>query len=238
MKRFGKGDGVLGGEGVKDIKTKEGQKKARISEKPRTLPKTAMKAIWLRSREKAVARWEEEPAGKEQVSGNDLGNQASRQVAAAGERSVEAAYTMGRSLAETTVDKIRERRPMARAGRGPLPAQAGAKANRQQLARRMQTLAKSAAHGAGETVQAVKAAVDKAAKGIRGLGTALAAIGGTGGIIILMICLIALVMGSCYGIFFGVQSTGQGTSVAQAVQLINGEYAEYLQEISRSVPHD
>ena len=223
---------------MKDIKTKASQTKVRISEKPKTLPKTAMKAIWLRSREKAVARWEEEPAGKEQVSGNDPGNQASRQVAAAGERSVEAAYTMGRSLAETTVDKIRERRPMARAGRGPLPALAGAKANRQQLARRMQTLAKSAAHGAGETVQAVKAAVDKAAKGIQELGTALAAIGGTGGVIILMICLIALVMGSCYGIFFGVQSTGQGTSVAQAVQLINGEYAEYLQEISRSVPHD
>lgn len=223
---------------MKDIKTKAGQNQARISEKPKTMPKTAMKAIWLRSREKAVARMEEEPAGKEQVSRNNPENEASRQVATAGERSVEAAYAMGRSLAESTVGRIRERRTVTRAGRGPLPAQAGAKANRQQLTRRMETLAKSAAHGAGETVQAMKAAVDKAAKGIQGLGAALAAVGGTGGLIILMICLIALVMGSCYGIFFGVQPTGQGTSVAQAVQLINGQYAEYLQEISRSVPHD
>lgn len=223
---------------MKDIKSKVSQKKVRISEKPKTLPKTAMKAIRLRSREKIAAGREEEPTGKEQVSCNDPGNKASRQVAAAGERLVEAAYTTGRSLQESTVEKIRERRPMARAGRGLLPAQARAKANRQKLSRRMQTLAKSAAHGVGETVQAVKTTVDKAVKGIQGLGMALAAVGGTGGIIILMICLIALVMGSCYGIFFGVQPTGYGTSVAQAVQLINGEYTEYLQEISQSVPHD
>lgn len=223
---------------MKDIKTKVSQKKVRISEKPKTLPKTAIKAIWLRSREKAVAGTEEDPTGKEPGSLNNPGNKASRQLAAVGERTVEAAYTMGRSLAESTVEKIRERRPIARAGRGPLPAQAGAKANRKKLSRRMQTLAKSAAHGTGETVQAVKAAVNKAAKGIKSLCVALAAVGGTGGIIILMICLIALVMGSCYGIFFGMQPTGYGTSVAQAVQLINGEYAEYLQEISQSVPHD
>ena len=109
---------------MKDIKTKASQTKVRISEKPKTLPKTAMKAIWLRSREKAVAGTEEEPAGKEQVCPNDPGNKATRQVAKAGERSVEAAYTMGRSLAETTVEKIRERRPMTRAGRtkSPLPS--------------------------------------------------------------------------------------------------------------------
>lgn len=56
--------------------------------------------------------------------------------------------------------------------------------------------------------------------------------------IILLICLIALVMGSSYGIFFGVESTGSGTSVSQAVRDLNQEYADQLQQITDTVSHD
>lgn len=45
-------------------------------------------------------------------------------------------------------------------------------------------------------------------------------------------------MGSSYGIFFGVESTGTGTSVSQAVQDLNLEYADYLQQIPEDVSHD
>lgn len=56
--------------------------------------------------------------------------------------------------------------------------------------------------------------------------------------IILLIRLIALAMGSSYGIFFGVESTGSGTSVSQAVRNLNQEYANPLQQITENVSHD
>ena len=51
-------------------------------------------------------------------------------------------------------------------------------------------------------------------------------------VIILLICLIALIVGSCFGLFFGSESTGTGTSVTQAVADLNGEYQAYIQAVS------
>ena len=57
-------------------------------------------------------------------------------------------------------------------------------------------------------------------------------------VIILLICLIALIVGSCFGLFFGSDSTGTGTSVTQAVSTLNGEYLAHIQEIEDANPHD
>ena len=57
-------------------------------------------------------------------------------------------------------------------------------------------------------------------------------------VIILLICLIALIVGSCFGLFFGSESTGTGTSVAQAVADLNGEYQAHIQEIEAANRHD
>ena len=57
-------------------------------------------------------------------------------------------------------------------------------------------------------------------------------------VIILLICLIALIVGSCFGLFFGSDSTGTGTSVTQAVSALNGEYLAHIQEIEDANPHD
>ena len=73
---------------------------------------------------------------------------------------------------------------------------------------------------------------------MQSLAAAILAGGWVAVVIILLICLIALVMGSSYGIFFGVESTGSGTSVSQAVRNLNQEYADHLQQISESVSHD
>ena len=57
-------------------------------------------------------------------------------------------------------------------------------------------------------------------------------------VIILLICLIALIVGSCFGLFFGSDSTGTGASVTQAVSTLNGEYLAHIQEIEDANPHD
>ena len=109
--------------------------------------------------------------------------------------------------------------------------------------------AKAAAHAARAaakaTVTGVKAAVKVTATAIKatiaavkGLIAAIAAGGWVAVVIILLICLIALIVGSCFGLFFGSESTGTGTSVTQAVADLNGEYQAHIQEIEAANPHD
>ena len=71
---------------------------------------------------------------------------------------------------------------------------------------------------------------------MKGLIAAIAAGGWIAVVIILLICLIALIVGSCFGLFFGSESTGTGTSVTQAVADLNGEYQAYIQEIEAANP--
>uniref|UniRef100_UPI0022E72AA0 peptidoglycan DD-metalloendopeptidase family protein n=2 Tax=Ruthenibacterium lactatiformans TaxID=1550024 RepID=UPI0022E72AA0 len=107
-----------------------------------------------------------------------------------------------------------------------------------QIAQRMQAAAKVTARGVRAAAHAVMTALKAAVAAVQNLAAAIIAGGWVAVVIILFICLIALVMGSSYGIFFGVESTGSGTSVSQAVQMINQEYADHLQQISESVSHD
>ena len=86
--------------------------------------------------------------------------------------------------------------------------------------------------------KATATAIKAAAAAIKGLVAAIAAGGWVAVVIILLICLIALVVGSCFGLFFGSDSTGTGTSVTQAVSTLNGEYLSHSQEIEDSNPHD
>lgn len=73
---------------------------------------------------------------------------------------------------------------------------------------------------------------------LKGLIAAIAAGGWVAVVIILLICLIALIVGSCFGLFFGSDSTGTGTSVTQAVTTLNGEFQAHIQEIEDSNSHD
>lgn len=87
-------------------------------------------------------------------------------------------------------------------------------------------------------MKATATAIKAAAAAIKGLVAAIAAGGWVAVVIILLICLIALIVGSCFGLFFGSDSTGTGTSVTQAVSALNGEYLSHIQEIEDSNPHD
>lgn len=87
-------------------------------------------------------------------------------------------------------------------------------------------------------MKATATAIKAAAAAIKGLVAAIAAGGWVAVVIILLICLIALIVGSCFGLFFGSDSTGTGTSVTQAVSTLNGEYLSHIQEIEDANPHD
>ena len=101
-----------------------------------------------------------------------------------------------------------------------------------------QSCGKSRRHRRQDCRKSNGAAVKAALLAIKGLIAAIAAGGWVAVVIILLICLIALIVGSCFGLFFGSDSTGTGTSVTQAVSALNGEYLSHIQEIEDSNPHD
>lgn len=290
---------------MKEIKTKPTNGKSRILEKGDILPKTAMRELWLHTKDKALSETMNTPfASQQEATGNAPANTAGDQMLSGAEttakKGAETVYDGGRKLTQFAGRKIKERREVARIkkqafgttkpgpgsapkgtstrpagkkiikGRQPavkpktnsakpkanavkpikqsekgikgaqqtaVKTQKAAKAA-QQITRRMQAAAKATVRGIRAAAHAVMAALKTAVAAARSLAAAILAGGWVAVVIILLICLIALVMGSSYGIFFGVESTGSGTSVSQAVQELNQEYADHLQQITENVSHD
>lgn len=57
-------------------------------------------------------------------------------------------------------------------------------------------------------------------------------------LVVVIVCMIALVIGSGFGIFFAAESAGNGMSLADAIAQLNGEYQNQLEEIENSYNHD
>lgn len=284
---------------MKEIKTRPEDRKPRLMDEAAKVPKTAMKDLWLKSKEKSVAELEETPfASQREESSNDPANHAGEQMLSGIEttvkRGAELTYQGGKKLAQTTIRRIKEKREISRplseaknAGGSTVetvkntaskirtkntsvksikgkPQKAVKNASRsmksikqstkgiktaQRTAKTTQQTAKAAAKATQKTAQAAKATAKSAATGakaavkatiatVKGLISAIAAGGWVAVLIILLICLIAMVSGSCFGLFFSSDPTGTGTSVTQAVFTLNEEYIAHMQEIEAATPHD
>ena len=81
------------------------------------------------------------------------------------------------------------------------------------------------------TAKAVAAAVKSAIAGIKALAAAIAAGGFVSVVIIIIICIIALIAGSCFGIFFIGEDTGSGITLQNVISEINKEYEAKITEI-------
>ena len=107
-----------------------------------------------------------------------------------------------------------------------------------QAARRTKQAARVAlktARTAGRALSNTAKACIAAAKSIV---AALAAGGGIALCIVLLICLIALVAGSAFGVFFSTEPTGKGMTLKQAVQTLNEEYYQQLKGLEAAISHD
>ena len=111
-----------------------------------------------------------------------------------------------------------------------------------QTAARAARLAKQTAQAAKETAQKVSAVVRAGLKALwvatQTLMAAIAAGGTTALLVIVVLCMVAMVAGSAFGIFFAAEPTGGGVSVAQAITELNEEYQERLQEIEGEEEYD
>jgi len=295
---------------LKEIKQKPDSKKPKLLESAAKAPKTAMKDLWLKSKDKSISELKETPFASQRgessnAPANSAGDQMLSGMETAAKKGANLTYRGGKKLAQTTARKMKEKRELSHtlseakntggktaeaakntiskirtkntvaksvkgkpqkavktASRSVKGVQQGAKGIKtaqhsaktaQQAAKAAQkaaqatakaaraaaqTAAKAAVTGAKAAVKATATAIKAAAAAIKGLVAAIAAGGWVAVVIILLICLIALIVGSCFGLFFGSDSTGTGTSVTQAVSTLNGEYLSHIQEIEDANPHD
>lgn len=108
-------------------------------------------------------------------------------------------------------------------------------ARRVQAARaKAQAAARTAKQAAKVTAKAIKASIAAA----KALVTALLAGGWVALLVVVVICLIGLLVGSCFGIFFSGEDTGTGQTIRTAIAQVNQEYQEKLEDLQASHPHD
>ncbi len=123
-----------------------------------------------------------------------------------------------------------------------LRAEKAAKATRNS-AKATAAMAKKAAASSHRIAIAIKQAIVKMVQAIiaaiRNLIVMISAGGGLAGIVIVVICLIGLIVGSSFGIFFSSETENDdGPTMRQVIQKINEEYQGKLETIKAENPHD
>lgn len=125
------------------------------------------------------------------------------------------------------------------------PAAAQARVGRKkamQATARAQQFARQTAEKAVQGARKIGHAVGSAIKGfVAALKTLVASLSAGGGLalaVILLICLIAFVMGSSFGIFFGAEPTGYGTPIQEVASALNEEFYADIQKTIDEVEHD
>ena len=116
-------------------------------------------------------------------------------------------------------------------------AQATAKAAKT-AAHTARATAKATAAGIKAAVKATAAAVKAIIAGTKALIAAIAAGGWVAVVIILVICVIGLIAGSCLGIFFSGEDSGTGQTMRQAVQEINADYQSQIDTARANLTYD
>ena len=112
-------------------------------------------------------------------------------------------------------------------------------AQMQTRAQKTRFAAHKVADGTGRTAVAVRSAIRNFLADLHSLTAILAAGVGTALGIVLIICLVAFVSGSAYGIFFAADAPNAASvTVREAVETLTEEYRDRLEEISDTVQHD
>lgn len=116
-------------------------------------------------------------------------------------------------------------------------AQATAKAAKA-AAQAARATAKAVATGVKAAVKATIAAVKAIIAATKALIAAIAAGGWVAVVVIIVICLIGLIVGSCFGIFFSNEDSGSGQTIQTVVQEINTDYQSQLDTTKANISYD
>jgi hypothetical protein len=137
----------------------------------------------------------------------------------------------------TQSSKVAIKTAQATAKAAQKSAQAAAKAA-EKAVRIARAAAKAAAVAAKAAAKAVVATVKAIIAAVKGLVAAIAAGGGVAVVIIIVIMLVALIVGSCFGIFFSSADTGSPMTMQSVIREINAEYQSILESIRSMAFYD
>lgn len=152
------------------------------------------------------------------------------------------AKSTGKAAVKTTQKTIKTARTtikttQAAAKKAQKTAQVTAKAAKTAV-QTARAATKATAAGIKAAVKATAAAVKAIIAGTKALIAAIAAGGWVAVVIILVICVIGLIVGSCFGIFFSGEDSGTGQTMRQAVQEINADYQSQIDATRANLTYD
>ena len=173
--------------------------------------------------------------GKKSIKTMDRGRKTIKQASATAKGTVKTASKSIKTAEKTAKASIKTTQQAAKAAQRT--AQATARAARA-AAHAARIAARTAVVAAKAAVKATVAAVKAIIAATKALIAAIAAGGWIAVLVIIVICLIGMIIGSCFGIFFSGEDSGTGQTMQTAVQEINTEYQENLDEIRASHSYD
>lgn len=176
----------------------------------------------------------------------DATQKAIKTVDRSGKAIKQTAKSTGKAAVKTTQKTIKTAEQTARttikttqaaAKTAQKTARATAKAAKT-AAQTARAAAKATAAGIKAAVKATAAAIKAIIAGTKALIAAIAAGGWIAVVVIIVICLIGLIVGSCFGIFFSGEDSGTGQTMRQAVQEINADYQSQIDTTRANITYD
>lgn len=203
---------------VKDGVQRFREKRAAESMKRQTVRTSGNKTIKTVEQTEKTIKQSARSAGKKTIK------TAGKGTAKAAQRSV-----------KTTKTAIKTTQQAAKAAQKT--AQATVKAT-QRAAQVAKAAAKATVAGVKAAVKATIAAVKAIIAATKALVAAIAAGGWIAVVVIIVLCLIGLICGSVFGVFFSGEDSGTGMSMQTAVQEINADYDAKMEAEKNSVSYD
>ena len=173
--------------------------------------------------------------GKKSIKTVDRGRKTIKQAASTAKGTVKTASKSIKTAEKTAKASIKTTQQAAKAAQRTAQATARAAKATAHAARAAARAAVAAAKVAAKaTIAAVKAII----AATKALIAAIAAGGWIAVLVIVIICLIGLLIGSCFGIFFSGEDSGSGYTMQNVVQEINDDYQQQIDTTKANLSHD
>ncbi len=185
-------------------------------------------------------------ANKTAKAAKNTTQQTAKTVKATGKGTVKTAQAAGKGTVKTAQNTVKTAKATGKvavktaqttAKTAKVTAQATAKAAKAAAAA-AKAAVKATIVAIKVAVKAIVAAVKLAIAAVKAIAAAIAAGGWVAVVVIIVICLIALIVGSCFGIFFSSEDTGSGQSMQTVVQEINTDYQTQIETTKNNIAYD
>ena len=173
--------------------------------------------------------------GKKGIKTVDRSRKTIKQASSTAKGTIKTASKSIKTAEKTAKASIKTTQQAAKAAQRT--AQATARAARA-AAHAARAAAKAAVTAAKVAAKATIAAVKAIIAATKALIAAIAAGGWIAVLVIVIICLIGLLIGSCFGIFFSGEDSGSGYTMQNVVQEINDDYQQQIDTTKANLSHD